>query len=162
VTTVDQYDGKVFEGYDEGLAHAEAIGYPALMRRAIDGVAGLADGFIAIGFSNGAGMAEYVATQRPVSRVVLVSGALPLDMLGADRWPAGVPVQTHATRQDPFRRQEWIDAFVSAVEVAGAPIEAFAYAGSGHLFTDPSLPSEHDPQATELLWARVLAYCEGP
>ncbi len=31
--------------------------------------------------------------------------------------------------------------------------------GGGHLFTDPSLPDEHDPVATEQLWARALAFC---
>ena len=159
VTTIDQYDGRVFDDYDAAAAHAEAIGYPILMQRALDGVVKLPDGFVAIGFSNGGGMAEYVATQRRVGGVVLLSAALPLEMLGVDAWPAGVPVQIHYTLDDPFRRQEWIDALVAQIEAAGAPVEVFDYPGSGHLFTDASLPSEHDPEAAALLWKHVTGFC---
>lgn len=41
--------------------YAEGVGYPALMAAAVEAVADVPDGFIALGFSNGAGMAEYVA-----------------------------------------------------------------------------------------------------
>lgn len=34
----------------------------------------------------------------------------------------------------------------------------FDYPGSGHLFTDASLPEEFDAEAAELLWTRVLAF----
>lgn len=161
VTVVDQYDGRVFDDYEEAGAHAEAIGYPALMQAALEAVAGLPDGFVAMGFSNGGGMAEFVATQRPVAGAVLVSGTLPLEMLGVDAWPAGVPAQIHYTLDDPNRRQEWVDAVAGAVRAAGAPLEVFDYPGAGHLFTDPSLPAEYDAAATELMWERVLAFCDG-
>ena len=52
-----------------------------------------------------------------------------------------------------------MDAVQGSVEAAGAPLERFDYATDGHLFTDPSLPAEHDPAATELLWTRVLEFC---
>ncbi len=159
VTIVDQYDGRVFDDYDAAAAHAEAIGYPILMQRALDGVAKLPDGFVAAGFSNGGGMAEYVAIQRRVAGAVLLSGALSLEMLGVKAWPAGVPVQIHYTLDDRFRRQEWIDSLVAKIEAAGALVEVFDYPGSGHLFTDASLPKEHDPRAAGLLWKRVLAFC---
>ena len=159
VTTVDQYDGQVFEDYDAAAAHAEAIGYPVLMQRALDAVAPLPDGFIAVGFSNGGGMAEHVALHRRVSGVVLLSAALPLDMLGADAWPAGVPAQIHYALEDPYREQAWIDALAASMRAAGAPLEVFDYPGNGHLFTDASLPAEHDAAAAELLWERVLAFC---
>lgn len=84
VLPVDQYDGRVFDDYDEASAFAEQIGYPELMRRATDAVAAMPDGFLCVGFSNGGGMSEYVATQRRVAGVVMCSGALPLDMLGVD------------------------------------------------------------------------------
>ncbi len=159
VEVVDQYDGRIFDDYDEAGRYAEAIGFPALMERATAAVAHLADGFIAAGFSNGGGMAEYVAMQREVAGVVLLSGALPLEMLGASAWPAGVAAQIHYTEGDPFRRQEWIDAVAEAVRAAGAPLEVFDYPGAGHLFTDASLPAEHDAGAAADLWPRVLAFC---
>jgi dienelactone hydrolase len=158
VLVVDQYDGRVFDDYDEAGAHAESIGYPELMRRAAAAVEALGDGFVAVGFSNGGGMAEYVATQRRVAGVAMLSGALPLEMIGAEGWPAGVPAQIHYTANDPFRRQEWIDAVAASVRGAGAPLDVFDYPGLGHLFTDPSRPGEHQPDAAALLWQRLLAF----
>ncbi len=159
VTVVDQFDGRVFDDYEEAAAHTESIGFPVLMQRAVDGVEKLPDGFVVMGFSNGAGMAEYVATQRQVGGAVLLSGALPLSMIGVDEWPAGVPAQIHYTLDDPNRMQEWIDALVERIEAAGAPLENYDYPGRGHLFTDASLADEYDAAAAELLWTRVLEFC---
>ena len=158
VLVVDQYEGRVFDDYEAAGAYAESIGYPELMRRAAAAVEALPDGFVVAGFSNGGGMAEFVATQRRVGGVLMLSGARPLEMLGADAWPAGVPAQIHYTEQDPFRRQEWVDAVTAAIRAAGAPLEVFDYAGDGHLFTDASLPNEYQPDAAALLWERVLAF----
>ncbi|MDQ2849142.1 MAG: dienelactone hydrolase, partial [Actinomycetota bacterium] len=62
VVVVDQYGGRVFDDYEEAGEFADSIGFPALMRIAEDAVNGVPDGFIAAGFSNGGGMAEFVAT----------------------------------------------------------------------------------------------------
>lgn len=159
VVVVDQYDGRVFDDYAEASHFAESIGYPALMRLAAEAVAEMPDGLLVAGFSNGGGMAEYVATRRRVSGVLMLSGALDLAMIGVEAWPAGVPAQIHYTVDDPFRSQAGIDAVADQVRAAGATVEIFDYPGSGHLFTDPSLVSEYDGQATELLWARVLPFC---
>ena len=40
----------------------------------------------------------------------------------------------------------------------GGTIEVFEYPGVGHLFTDPTLPAEYDPVATETSWNRVLLF----
>jgi dienelactone hydrolase len=89
-----------------------------------------------------------------------MSGALPVAMLGALGWPTGLPAQIHYTIGDPRRRQEWLDQLVAEIQSAGADIEIFDYPGAGHLFTDATLPDEYDEPATELLWTRVLAFCE--
>lgn len=162
VLTVDQYDGRVFDDYDEAAAFVETVGFPALMGRAAAAVEALPDGFIAAGFSNGGGMAEFVALTRKVSGVIMLSGTLPLDMLEADAWPAGVPAQIHYTLDDPSREQAWIDAVAKSVEAAGAPVWVYDYPGSGHLFTDPSLPKEYEAEAAELTWRRVIAFCGDP
>ncbi|MGV8913042.1 MAG: dienelactone hydrolase family protein [Rhodoglobus sp.] len=162
VTAVDQYDGRTFDSYDEAGAFAEDIGYPALMGIAAQAVAHLPDGFITAGFSNGGGMAEFVATQRNVAGVLMFSGALDLSMLGVDAWPAGVPAQIHYALDDPFRSQTEIDAVTQLVRAAGASVEAFDYPGAGHLFTDSSLPAEFDAASTDLLWSRVLPFCASP
>jgi dienelactone hydrolase len=159
VLVVDQFDGRVFDDYAEAGEHTERIGFPELMRRALAAVDGLPDGFVAAGFSNGAGMAEYVATQRRCAGALLFSGALPLAMLGATPWPAGTPVQLHYSTGDPARHQEWIDALAADVRASGASFASFDYPGTGHLFTDPSLPAEYDAESAALLWDRALAFC---
>ena len=159
VQVVDQYGGRVFDDYTEAGAYVEQVGFPALMATELEAVAGLPDGFVTAGFSNGAGMAEFVALQGRCSGVLMVSGALPLAMLGASAWPPGVPVQLHAAEADPMRHQEWNDAFLADVRASGAPVDVFDYPVSGHLFTDPSLPAEYDAAATELLWERALSFC---
>ena len=159
VLVVDQYDGRVFDDYDEAGRFVEQVGFPDLMRRAVQAVQDLPDGFVAAGFSNGGGMAEHVATQRRCSGVLMLSGALPVSMLGGQTWPGGVPAQIHYSEHDPFRSQEWIEAVIGDVRAADASIEVFDYPGSGHLFTDSSLPHEYDEPAAELLWQRVLAFC---
>lgn len=158
VLVVDQYDGAVFDDYDAALAHAEGIGYPELMRRALDAVADLPDGFSCLGFSNGGGMATFVAAQRPVARVVLCSGALDPAMIGLPGWPAGVDAQIHYTVGDPFRTEGQTETVAEAVRDAGCSVEVFDYPGRGHLFTDPSRAGEYDAEAAELLWSRALAF----
>lgn len=159
VRIVDQYDGLVFDDYAEAGAHVERVGFPALMSTALTAVADLPDGFLAAGFSNGAGMAEFVATQRRCAGLVLFSGALPLAVFGASGWRADVPVQLHVAEGDPLRNQAWDDTFLAEVRDAGAAAEVFRYPVAGHLFTDPSLPDEFDAAATELLWSRTLDFC---
>jgi dienelactone hydrolase len=160
VVAVDQYDGRVFDDYAQADAFARQIGFPELMRRAVEAVKTLPDGFVCIGFSNGGGMAEYVATQRSVAGVVMCSGALPLQMIGVDGWPAGVPAQIHQMSGDPQRHEGWAEMVAESVSAAGGRVELFTYPGTGHLFTDATLPNEYDPDATELFWQRVYAFCE--
>jgi dienelactone hydrolase len=129
------------------------------MERADAAVAGLPDGFVSAGFSLGCVMAVHVATRRTVSGVLMVAGAIPVSAFGDGvRWPAGVPAQTHSTLADPWRDQDELDRAVTDVEAGGGTIEVFDYPGSGHLFTDPTLPAEYDPVATETFWSRVLPF----
>jgi dienelactone hydrolase len=159
VLVVDQYDGRVFDDYEAAGAHVEGIGFPALMARAVEAVRDLPDGFVAAGFSNGAGMAEFVATQRRCAGVLLVSGALPMAVLGAS-WPAGLPAQLHRAVGDPFRSAEWDRALADDVAAAGGVLEVVEHPGEGHLFTDPSLPAEYDAESTERLWREALAFVD--
>ena len=159
VHLVDQYDGLVFDDYEAASAYAEGErGFPALMQAALEGVAGIDGPFVVAGFSNGGGMAEYVAASRPgVVGVLMLSGALPPDLIGIT-WPSGVPAQIHYTEADPFRSQDGVDAVLAAVRAAGGEAEAFDYPGSGHLFADPSKEDEFQPEEADLMWGRVLAF----
>jgi dienelactone hydrolase len=160
VTVVDQCDGKSFDDYESAGAYAAAIGFPELTRRALESVAPLPDGFVVVGFSNGAGIATYVAVNRLISRAVLCSGALPLERIGATQSPAGVPAQLHYSAEDPFKASGSVESVMRSVTDAGATAEYFQYPGAGHLFTDNAIVNEFDPSATEQLWENVLRFLQ--
>ena len=48
---------------------------------------------------------------------------------------------------------------ISSVRESGGAVDMFDYPGTGHLFTDESLPDEYDPESAELLWERVIDFC---
>jgi dienelactone hydrolase len=154
----DLYDGRVFDDYDTAIAWSRQLGDGHLEARALTAAAEVSDGFVVGGFSQGSGNAVYVATRRRVSGVLQLSGLNPLEWFGDDAaWPAGVDSQSHQKVDDPFR--DPVEEQASAdVEAAGGTLELFDYPGSGHLFTDPTLPGEFDAEATELMWSRVLPF----
>jgi dienelactone hydrolase len=65
-----------------------------------------------------------------------------------EAWPAGVPVQVHYTKDDPFREEQaLLDRFEASVRASGSAYEFHEYPGAGHLFTDQTLPNEYDGAA---------------
>ena len=159
VLVPDLHEGRRFDAYDPAMAWAEELGVEPLFQRGLAAVADLPDGFVVGGFSLGSTVAVAVATQRAVAGVLQLSGLNPVEWFGpAAAWPAGVDSQAHQKLDDPFREDEVTEAAVRAVEAAGGTLELFDYPGGGHLFTDPTLPEEYDPVATELLWSRVLPF----
>ena len=151
-------DDRSFDDYASAADYVNRVGFPAIMQAAIDGVANLPDGFAVLGFSNGSGLAEYVATRRSVSRAVLGSGTLPLVMIGADAWPTQTAAQIHHAADDPFRNDEWLESVIDSVRRSGAPLEVYTeYRGDGHLFTDSTMP-DYDETNAELFWKRVEAF----
>lgn len=166
VQVVDQYAGRVFDDYAEADTYTAGIGYPALMQLALDGVADLALPFVAAGFSNGGGMAEFVATSLGgsaggVAGCLQFSGALPLALLGSPGWPAATPVQLHYSTNDPFRNEEWVVAYLDDVRESGSALETFLdYPIAGHLFTDESMSDEYDAASANLLLHRALGFLE--
>jgi dienelactone hydrolase len=158
VQIVDIFEGRTFDDYPPAMAFAwEELGQADLLRRALAGVSGLPDGFVATGFSLGCMIAAYVATQRSVSGVIMIAGAIPVSEMG-EQWPVGVPAQTHSMIGDPWREQAEIEQAVRDIEAAPSHIDVFDYPGSGHLFSDPTLPDEYDAEATRVLWGRVLPF----
>ena len=160
VLVADLFDGRTFDDYPPAMAYAhEELGHEELMRRARVSVGPLPDGFLSAGFSLGCVMAVHVATQRRVSGVLMIAGAIPVSAFGHGVvWPAGVPAQTHSTLADPWRDQEELDQAVRDVESGGGTIDVYDSPGSGHLFTDPTLPAEFDAVATEVFWSRALPF----
>jgi len=164
VRVVDQYAGRVFDDYQEADKYVSGIGFPALIQMALDGVTDLDAPFVAAGFSNGGGMAEFVTASRGgssggVAGCLQFSGAMPVSMLGLASWPAATPVQLHYSTADPFRNQERVDAYLEEVRASGSDLEAFLdYPVAGHLFTDASLPEEYDEGAANVLFSRSVEF----
>lgn len=151
VHTPDIYDGRTFDTVEEGMAHAEELGFPmGIVERGRAAAAELPADACYVGFSLGVMIAQSLAQTKPGARgAVLVYAALPLGEWG-DNWPAdwpdGVPLQIHMTEGD---EDEGIaKALVEAVPGA----QLFSYPGSEHMF------AEQDEQAASLLTERVLAF----
>ena len=164
VTVVDQYGGRVFDTYEAAMEVYPVARVPELVASALAAVEGFGPDLVVAGFSNGGGMSEWVATHRPVSAAVLLSGVLPLARFAPVeaglRWPVGVPVQSHYARHDPFLQAGEVEAFAAEVAGSGGTLEHHWYEGDGHLFTDASLPAEYDAAHCDLLWERVLRFLD--
>ncbi len=155
----DLFQGRVFDAYEPAIAWSDSVGIEQLFQRGLAAVTDLEDGFVVGGFSQGSSIACYVATRRKVSGVLQLSGLNVLEWFGVGAaWPHGVFSQSHQTVGDPFRENEITQQASQDVRGAGGELELFDYPGNGHLFTDPTLPDEYDPEATELLWSRVLPF----
>jgi dienelactone hydrolase len=147
----DLYEGRTFETVEDGMAHAEKLGFPdEIVRRGKAAAESLPDDVYYVGFSLGAMPAQSLAQTRPGARgLVLAYGALPLGQWG-DNWPAewpdGVALQLHSTDGD-----EDVEIMQGlAATIPGA--ELFLYPGPQHLF------AEHDDDQRQLLVDRVLSF----
>jgi dienelactone hydrolase len=104
------------------------------------------------GFSMGAAAAQFLALTRPGARgAVLMHAVLPLAAMGTGRWP-DVPVQVHASEEDP-----WVDAAVLDSFAQTAAAQVFRYAGRAHLFADES-SADYEPKHAEVLIERVRSF----
>jgi dienelactone hydrolase len=155
VHTPDLYDGATFGTVDEGVAHAESIGFDEIIRRGTAVAATLPERIVHAGLSLGAMPAQSLTQTRPGALgALLLHGAVPTANF-AGPWPAGTPLQMHAMNQD-----EWADVPILedlVREISGA--ELFLYPGSGHLFTDSS-SVDYDKRATDLVLERILEFLD--
>jgi len=157
VHTPDLFEGRTFASIEEGMAHAEELGFPdELIARGERAAAALPEGLVYAGFSLGVVVGQKLAQSRPGARgALLFYACVPMQFFGP--WPSNVPVQIHGMDADPMFVDEGdLDAareIVASTEQA----ELFLYPGSEHYFADSSLPS-YDPDATALLTQRVLEF----
>jgi dienelactone hydrolase len=157
VHTPDLYDGHSFESLDDGLAHAEGIGFGNVIERGVRAADELPSELVYAGFSLGVLPAQKLAQTRPGAKgALLFHACVPPSEFGS-AWPADLPVQIHGMDADPFFADEGdIDAARELVESA-EHAELFVYEGNQHLFADASLPS-YDADAAALLTKRVLEF----
>jgi dienelactone hydrolase len=157
VHTPDLFDGRTFASIEEGMAHAEELGFPdEILARAERAAAVLPAELVYAGFSLGVVAAQKLAQTRPGARGALFFySCVPMEFFGP--WPADVPVQIHGMDADPFFVEEGdLDAARAIVESTDRA-ELFLYPGNQHYFADSSLPS-YDADAAALLMQRVLGF----
>lgn len=154
----DLYEGRVFDDFEEGLAHAKEVGFDVIGERGQLAAEGLPNDLVYAGFSLGVLSAQMLAQTRPGAKgALLFHGCFPTDEFGG-AWPEGVPVQIHGMDADEFFAGEDLDAARTLV-AATSDAELFLYPGKQHLFADDSLPS-YDERAATLLTQRVLGFLD--
>ncbi|GAA3747203.1 dienelactone hydrolase family protein [Leifsonia bigeumensis] len=157
VHTPDLFEGKTFATIEEGVGHAQEIGFGTVMERARQAADALPSELVYLGFSLGVVPAQMLAQTRAGARgAVLCYSCLPFTEFG-ESWPAGVPVQIHGMDADPYFADEGdLDAARELV-ASTDDAELFVYPGDQHYFADSTLPS-YRPEAAELLTQRVLEF----
>jgi dienelactone hydrolase len=156
----DLYDGRVFDDLEQGVAHAQEVGFGTILDRARAAADALPTGLVYAGLSLGVLPAQMLAqTRAGASGALLLHGCLTVSEFG-ERWPPSVPVQIHAMDADPFFVGDGDLEAARALLGSGAPAELFLYPGTGHLFCDSSLPG-YDQQPATLLTERLLRFLDG-
>ena len=157
VHTPDLYEGRTFASLDEGVKHAQEVGFGTISERGEAAAAGLPAELVYAGFSLGVTQAQKLAQTRPGGKGALFfSAALPASEFGGS-WPQGVPLQIHMMEEDEWAMEDLPAARELVETVDGA--ELFLYPGDRHLFADQSLP-DYDESAAMTLRQRVLAFLQ--
>ncbi len=153
VLAPDLYDGRTFGTVDEGVAHAESLGFDEVIRRGVAAAEGTPTDVFYAGFSLGALPAQKLAQTRPGARgALLFHGGVPASTFGGV-WPREVPLEIHAMESDP-----WFDLDDARPLVEEARDgHLFLYPGSGHLFADVS-SEDYDEGCAETLLERTLDF----
>jgi dienelactone hydrolase len=157
VHTPDLFQGRTFDTIEEGVAHAQEIGFEEVIGRGVRAVEELPSELVYGGFSLGELVAQKLAQTREGARgALLFYSCVPVSEFSTS-WPGGVPVQVHGMDADPYFVGEGdIDAARALVEEAEDG-ELFLYPGDQHYFADSTQPS-YDPEAATLLKQRVLDF----
>ena len=154
VIVPDFYEGRTFASIEEGVAHAESIGFGRVIDRAIAMVQPLPSPVVVAGFSLGSLPAQQLAqTNRGVIAAILYHGGVPAETFDAP-WPAGVALQVHVVDDDA-----WNDMDEVKTLIAQSGGQLLVYPGTGHLVADSSHP-DYDPEIAEEMLLQTLSFLE--
>jgi dienelactone hydrolase len=139
VHTPDLFEGRTFATIDEGVGHAQEIGFGEVMQRGARAVEDLPAEPVYAGFSLGVVPAQMLAQTRPGARGARsFHSCAPVSEFGPAQ-PAGVPAQVHGMDADPnFVDEGDVDAARALVEQA-EDTELFRYPATST--TSPTAPS---------------------
>src|SRR5450759_47670 len=127
VHTPDLFQGRTFDTIEEGVGHAQEIGFGELIERGERAVGELPAHLVYGGFSLGEVVAQKLAQTRAGARgALLFYSCVPVSEFSSS-WPKGVPVQIHGMDAEPsFVGEGEIDAARALVEEA-EDAELFLY-----------------------------------
>jgi dienelactone hydrolase len=152
----DLYEGRIFDSVDDGVAHAQEVGFGTILERGRAAAEDLPSELVYGGFSLGVMPAQMLSQTRPGAQGALFFySALPPSEFET-AWPQGVPLQIHIMEDDEWAEED-LPAARELAEMPGA--ELFLYPGDKHLFADESTP-DYDEHCAALLRERVLAFLE--
>ena len=155
VHAADLYKGRTFSDLREGVAYAEQVGFPEIIRRGADAAEELPADIVYAGFSLGVLPAQALAQTRPGARgALLFHGCVSPSEFGTS-WPEAVPLQIHMMDADEWAEEDRAIAKALVEKIPTA--ELFLYPGSAHLFADPSL-ADYNEEAALMLKERTLAF----
>jgi dienelactone hydrolase len=160
VHTPDLFDGRTFASIEEGIAHAQEVGFDTILAKGVEAAEALGPELVYAGFSLGVMPAQKLAQTRNGARgALLLEACLPFTEFG-DKWPDNVPVQIHGMDADPFFAGEGDIEAARALVDSTDQAQLFLYPGNVHLFTDSSSPT-YDKAAAGLLMERVIDFLAG-
>jgi len=147
VPSPDLYDGRTARTMEEGYALMNAVGWPAITRRARDAMLGVPANAVLMGFSMGVGVVSTLWPERPEASAVVLLHALAA--LPANARP-GLRLQVHVGEADDCAPPSEVIALLTSATEAGVAAQAFTYPGVGHFFSDASLPGCQSMTPTRL------------
>lgn len=154
VLVPDYYEGRTFASIEEGVAHADEVGFGRVIERAMASVQPLPSPVVVMGFSLGTLPAQKLAqTHRGVIAAVLYHGGVPPEVFESD-WPFNVALQVHVVEDDPWNDQDEVDALIAA---SGGQL--LVYPGTGHLVADSGHP-DYDPEIADEMLAQSLSFLD--
>jgi dienelactone hydrolase len=128
VTVPDLYEGATFSTLEDGVAHAEQIGFGEIIDRGVKAAANLPASIVYAGFSLGVMPAQKLAQTRPGALgALLYHEGVAASTFGA-AWPDEVALQVHLNEHDAWSE---LDVTKKLVEDA-ADAELYLYPGSAH------------------------------
>lgn len=102
VLTPDLYEGETFDDMEQANRRFQEIGITEMISRTMSSIKDFPSEAVYAGFSNGGASAQLLAgTRYGAKGCLLFHAALPLNTLGIEKWPSGVPVQVHYASKDP-------------------------------------------------------------
>ena len=145
---------------EQALEKFEEIGITEMVSCTLSSVKDFPSETVYAGFSKGGTSAELlVGTKSGARGCLLFHAALPLNMIGIEKWPSSGPLQVHYAAKDPWKNQQFIDEFSKSIHQSGASYEYFEYPVTGYLFTDPD-SQDYNKKSSELLWQRAIQFLQ--